>query len=185
MLNMNEIRKGQILIFEGEPYQVAAAQFSRKQQRRPVMKTTLKHVKTGKTKEHSYQQSDRVEEANIERRKVQFLFSSAETYTFMDGETYEQTELSKEMVGDTAPYLLEGQEANIVLFENKPMAVEVPVKIDRKVISAPDAVRGDTSNNVTKEIVLEGNLKVRAPMFIKEGEVVRIDTRTGDYLERA
>jgi len=185
MLDMNEIRKGKVITFEGEPYVVVSAQFLRKQQRRPVMKTIMKHLKTGKTKEHSFQQADRVEEANLEKRLVQFLYKTDEVYTFMDTQTYEQIELDPDTVGAAADFLLDGQEAQLILFDARPVSVDIPVKVERKVIEAFDAVRGDTSNNVTKEVVIEGGLKVQVPLFIKEGEIIRLDTRTGEYLERA
>lgn len=185
MLDMNEIRKGKVIIFEDEPYLVTSAQFLRKQQRRPVMKTILKHLRTGKTKEHSYQQADRIEEATIEKRAVQFLYTTDSRYAFMDNETYEQIEFDADTVGAAAHYLTEGQQAHVVSFDGKPVSVEMPVKVDRKVLEAYDAVRGDTSNNVTKEVVIEGGLKIQVPLFIKEGEIIRLDTRTGQYLERA
>jgi len=185
MLDMNQIRKGKIILFEGEPFVVVSAQFLRKQQRRPVMKTILKHVRTGKTKEHSYQQADRVDEANIERRDAQYLYASGSAFAFMDMTTYEQMELDAAIIGDAAAYLLEGTNVGIVYFEGKPMSVELPIKIDRKIIEAPPGVKGDTSANVTKEAKIEGGLTIRVPLFINEGDLVTIDTRTGEYLERA
>jgi len=110
MLSQTEIRKGKIISFEGEPYQVMTSDYLRKQQRRPVMRTVLRHLKTGATKEHSFQQSDKVEEADIERKPYQFLFSDGTTYAFMDQDTYEQVELTADMVGDVAKFLLDGQE---------------------------------------------------------------------------
>ncbi len=103
----------------------------------------------------------------------------------MDKETYDQIELDTDAVGDVAKFLLEGQEVEMVLFEGQLVSVELPIKINRKVIEAPPGVRGDTSSNVTKEIVIEGGVKMRAPLFIKEGDMIRIDTRNGEYLERA
>ncbi|MBI1833402.1 MAG: elongation factor P [Candidatus Andersenbacteria bacterium] len=185
MLSMTEIRKGKIINLEGQPYQVTSANYLRMQQRRPVMKTILKHVQTGATREHTFQQSDKVEEADIGRTPYQYLYQDDGTYTFMDDATYDQIELSAEMLGDSARYLIEGQTIDIVMFAGEPIGVELPIKIERKVIEAPEGVRGDTSSNVTKDILVEGNLRVKAPLFIKEGEVIRIDTRTGDYVERA
>lgn len=185
MLGMNEIRKGKIIVLDGEPYVVMSADFLRKQQRRPVMRTMLKHLRTGKTVEHSFQQSDRVEEADIERKQSQFLYSAEGRFIFMDQTTFEQVELGPEVAGDTAPYLLEGQEAEIVTFDGNPVSIDLPIKIVRKVISAPPGIRGDTASNVMKEVVLEGNVKVKAPLFVSEGDAIRIDTRDGTYIERA
>ncbi len=187
MLVFNDIQKGKgkIIVLDGEPYTIVSAEFLRKQQRRPVINTILKHLKTNQTKEHTFQQSDRVEEADIERSPYQYLFEQAGKYVFMNGQTYEQIEVPADIVGDVARFLLEGEEAQIMLFEGNPVSVELPIKIDRKVIDAPPGVRGDTSSNVTKEIVIEGNVRMRAPLFIKEGDSIRVDTRTGEYLERA
>lgn len=186
MLHMNEIRKGAVIIFEGEPYVVTSAQFLRKQQRRPVMKTILKHLKTGRTKEHSFQQSDRVDEATIERRAAQFLYRTPEGKNiYMDMTTYEQFELGEEAASASDQFLLEGQEVQIVMFDDKPVSVDLPIKLARKVIEAPPGVRGDTSTNVTKDAMIEGNIKVKVPLFINEGDTIKIDTRTGEYVERA
>lgn len=185
IIGMNDIRKGKVISFEGEPYVVTQANFLRKQQRRPVMKTILKHLRSGKTKEHSFQQADKVEEANIERKPMQYLYAAGANFAFMDQATYEQLELPANIVAEAVPYLLEGQTADIVYFEGNPLTVDLPIKITRKVISSPDAVRGDTSTNVFKEVIVEGNLKVAAPLFITEGESIIIDTRSGEYVERA
>lgn len=187
MLEFNDIRKGKgkIVVLDGEPYIIVSAEFLRKQQRRPVINTILKHLKTDQTKEHTFQQSDRVQEADIDRSPHQYLYQEGGKYVFMNGQTYEQIEIPADTIGDLARFLLEGQEVNIMLFEGSPVSVDMPIKIDRKVIEAPPGVRGDTSSNVTKEIIIEGGVKMRAPLFIKEGDMIRVDTRTGEYLERA
>lgn len=187
MLEFNDIRKGKgkIIVLDGEPYIIVSAEFLRKQQRRPVINTILKHLQTNQTKEHTFQQSDRVEEADIDHSPHQYLYVQDGKYVFMNSQTYEQIEISADTLGDLARFLLEGQEVNIMLFEGSPVSVDMPIKIDRKVIEAPPGVRGDTSSNVTKEIIIEGGVKMRAPLFIKEGDMIRVDTRTGEYLERA
>ncbi|MEX1112759.1 MAG: elongation factor P [Candidatus Andersenbacteria bacterium] len=185
ILTLSDIRKGKIITLDGEPFLIASAEFLRKQQRRPVVRSILRNIKTGQTREHSFQQSDKVPEADVEKKPYQFLYSDGGVYTFMDQATYEQVELSADVTGDAAQYLLEGQEAAIVLFEGQPIGLELPIKIDRKVIDAPPGVRGDTSSNVTKDITVEGGVKMKAPMFIEEGETIRIDTRDGSYVERA
>lgn len=182
---MNDVRKGVAIVLEGEPYLTMSAEFLRKQQRRPVVRATLKHLGTGRVKEHTFMQSDKIMEANIERKPNQFLYADGNKYTFMDQGTYEQAELGQEVVGEMTRFLLEGQEATLLLFDGAPVAVELPIKIDRKVITAPPGVKGDTSTNVMKEIEVEGGVKVKAPLFIKEGDTIRIDTRSGQYLERA
>lgn len=185
ILTLSDIRKGKMIVLDGEPYVIMSAEFLRKQQRRPVVRTILKHIKTGQTREHSFQQSDKVPEADVERKPYQFLYSDGNVYTFMDQQTYDQLELGSDVVGDMAQYLLEGQEVEVVLFEGGPVNIDLPIKINRKVIEAAPGVRGDTSSNTTKEIVIEGGMRIKAPLFIKEGDVIRVDTRSGVYVERA
>lgn len=185
ILTLSDIRKGKIIVLDGEPFQIVSAEFLRKQQRRPVVRSVLRNIKTGQTREHSFQQSDKVPEADVEKKAYQYLYTDGVVYTLMDQQTYEQVELSAEIAGDAGKYLLEGQEAEIMFFEGQPIGLELPIKIERKVIDAPPGVKGDTSTNVTKEVIVEGDVKVKAPLFIKEGDSIRIDTRSGDYVERA
>lgn len=187
MLSFNDIRKGKgkIIVLDGEPYIIVSAEFLRKQMRRPVVNSILKHLKSGQTREHTFQQSDRVEEANIDHSPYQYLYMQGANFVFMNGQTYEQIEIPADVVGDLARFLLEGEEVQVMVFEGTPVSVDMPIKIERKVIDAPPGVRGDTSSNVTKEIVIEGGVRMRAPLFIKEGDVIRVDTRSGEYLERA
>lgn len=185
MLGFNDIRKGKIVELEGQPFVVQSAEFLRKQQRRPVMRTILKHLQTGATREHSFQQSDKVEEADVDRIDTQYLYRDGEQYVFMQQTTYEQFVIEPALVGDAVPYLLQGQPVDLILFRGQPVVVELPIKIDRTVVEAPPGVRGDTSKNVMQEVTLEGGAKIKAPLFVKEGDKIRIDTRSGTYVERA
>ena len=184
MLAMNDIKKGVVVLHEGAPYLVVSAQFSRQQQQRPVMRTTLKNLKTGAVREHSYQQSDRVEPADIERATAQFLYEQAGDYVFMDQQTYEQREIPQDVLGEAGQLLVEGQEVEIASFGGEVVSVDLPIKVERTVVEAPPGIKGDTSTNVMKEVVIEGGAKVKAPLFIKEGDAIRIDTRDGSYVER-
>ncbi|PIT98497.1 MAG: elongation factor P [Candidatus Andersenbacteria bacterium CG10_big_fil_rev_8_21_14_0_10_54_11] len=185
MLGMTDIKKGKVIVLDGEPFAVTSAEFLRKQKRRPVVRSVLRHLVTGQTREHTFMQSDKVAEADVESVPFQFLFREGEQFTFMNQTTFEQVELSAATVGEAALYLLEGQEAQLVLFDGKPVAVELPIKIERKVVMAPPGVRGDTSSNVMKEVEIEGGAMVKAPLFIKKGDTIVIDTRTGAYAARA
>lgn len=185
MLSFNEIRKGKIVVLDGQPYVVVSAEFLRKQQRRPVVRSILKHLKTGQTREHSFQQSDKVPEADVEHKQYQFLFAEGETLTFMDQVTYEQLEIQREAIGDTAKFLIDGQEVEIVFFEGKPVTVVLPIKITRTVVEAAPGVKGNTAGSVLKDATVEGGVLVRVPLFITEGDSIIIDTRDGSYVERA
>jgi elongation factor P len=185
MLGMNDIKKGRMVVLEGQPFIVMSADFLKKQQRRPVVRAILKHIKTGQNKEHTFMQSDKIAEAEIERRPFQFLYKDESGWQFMDPNTYEQVILSDDVVGEMGKWLVEGQEASLLMFEQQSVLVELPIKIDREVIVAPPGIKGDTSTNVMKEVEIEGGTKVKAPLFIKTGDKIRIDTRTGTYVERA
>jgi elongation factor P len=185
MLGFNDIRKGKIVELSGEPFVVQSSEFLRKQQRKPVMRTILKHLATGATKEHSFQQSDKVEEADVDRIDTEYLYRDGQQYVFMQRATYEQFSIDPVLVGDAQHYLLEGQQVDLILFKGKPVLVELPIKIDRTVIEAPPGIRGDTSKSVSQEVTIEGGAKIKAPGFVKEGDRIRIDTREGTYVERA
>jgi elongation factor P len=185
VLSFNEIRKGKIVVLDGEPYVVFSAEFLRKQQRRPVIRSVLKHLKTGQNREHSFQQSDKVAEADVETKPFQFLFGDEHHLTFMDQATYEQIEIDRAVMGDAASYLLDGQEVQIVFFEGNPVTVDLPIKITRTVVETAPGVRGNTAGNVLKDAKIEGGLTVRVPAFITDGNKIVVDTRDGSYVERA
>lgn len=185
MLSMRDIRKGKMVVLNGQPYVVVSSEFSRKQKSRPVMRTVLRHMQTAQTKEHTFMQSDRIEEAQVVRKSCQFLYKDeAGHFVFMDQSNFEQLELAEDEVGEAAALLADGQEVSVVLFSNRAVSVDLPIKVDRLVVSAPPGVRGDTSTNVMKEVVIEGGAKIKAPLFVNEGDIIRIDTRNGEYIER-
>lgn len=185
VLSFNEIRKGKIIVLDGEPYVVTSAEFLRKQQRRPVIRSVLKHLKTGQTREHSFQQSDKVVEADVETKPYQYLFGDEQRLTFMDQATYEQLELDRSLMGELADFLLDGQEVQIVFFTGNPVTVDLPIKITRTVIETAPGVRGNTAGNVLKDAKIEGGINVRVPAFITDGDKIVVDTRDGSYVERA
>ena len=185
MLGISDIKKGKTVVLDAQPFLVMSADFMRKQKGRPVVRSVLKNVKTGQSKEHTFMQSDKVEEADIEREKYQFLYEQNDDWIFMNPVSYEQIILDEEEVGAATKFLLEGQDVELMMFDGQAITVDLPIKIDRKVIVAPPGIKGDTSTNVMKEVEIEGRAKVKAPLFIKEGDVITIDTRTGEYVEKA
>ena len=136
--------------------------------------------------EVTYKTSESVDIVQVDFRTMQFLYKSGDNYAFMNMDTYEQIEMNGELIGDEAKYLKEGLRVVVGLYEDRPVNVQIPMKIKYKVVEAPPAVRGDSATgNVTKEITLDNGLKVQAPIFIKEGEEVLINTETGLYSARA
>ena len=155
------------------------------QQRKPVMQTKLKNLLSGKVLENNFKPGDKVEEADLEKHKANYLYQDAQSYFFMDNETFEQYNFSAEQLNERAKFLKEGIEVVVLYFNNQPVSIELPKKIDYKVISSPPAVRGDTAQgSATKQVTLETGLIVNAPLFVKEGDIIRVNTDTGLYVER-
>ncbi|OGL77899.1 elongation factor P [Candidatus Uhrbacteria bacterium RIFCSPHIGHO2_12_FULL_54_23] len=183
--SLNDIKKGIVLNYQGEPYIIMEASFMRMQQRKPVMQTKMRSLRTGKVTEYSFKPGETVEEADIARKKASFLYAQDNQYYFMDLENYDQFFVNSSEAGDGKKFLKEGQEVEVLLFEEAPISVQLPKKIELAVTEAGSAVKGDTaSGNVTKEITLETGAVIRVPLFVKEGDIVRINTDTGEYTER-
>jgi elongation factor P len=186
MASVNEISKGLVIKQNGELFVVTDFQHVNPGKGAAFVRTRLQNIKTGKGFEVTLKSNESVEIVEVERRRMQYLYKSGEMYALMDNSTYEQIEINESLLGDKKNYLKEGIEVSVSMYEGAPVAVELPRKIAYKVIDAPPGVRGDTAGgNVTKEITLENGLKAQAPLFIKEGEEVIINTETGEYVERA
>lgn len=183
--SLNDIKQGLCLKINNEPYQVIAARFMRCQQRKPVMQTKLKNLLSGKVLEINFKPGDRVSEADLEKCKANFLYQNTQGYFFMDNKTFEQFIFTAEQLNERAKFLKEGIEVTVLYFNNQPVNIELPAKVDYKVIAAPPAVRGDTAQgSATKQITLETGLVINAPLFVKEGDLIRVNTDTGLYVER-
>lgn len=183
--SLNSIRVGMNILVNEEPYQVMEASFMRTAQRKPVMRTKLKHLFNSKVLEQSFKPGDKVEEADMSRIKANYLYSDASGCHFMNQESFEQFDFSKEILGEQVNYLTDGLEVNILNFNGQPITVELPNKVKLKITETPPGTRGDTATGGTKQATLETGLVVNVPLFIKEGEVVIVNTETGDYVERA
>ena len=185
MATTADFTKGFVIIHNGEPNIITEVQFVSPGKGSAFVRTRLKNLKTGKVIEFTFKSGERVEEANVTRQNMQYLYGDTKEAVFMNNQTYEQVSLMAAVVGEDMKYLKEGMEAMIILQDGNPIALEIPKKITFKVISAPPGVRGDTASNTFKEVILENNITVRAPLFIKEGELVVVNTETGEYVERA
>jgi elongation factor P len=149
-------------------------------------RTRMKSLGSGKVIETTYKSGETVDIVSVQFQTMQYLYKTGDNYAFMNMSSYEQIEMDGDIIGDEAKYLKEGLEVIIGLYEERPVSIQLPKKIQYKVAEAPPAVKGDSaSGNVTKEIVLDNGLKIQAPIFIKEGEEVLVNTETGDYSARA
>ena len=185
MLNYNEITVKKCIIFEGGPYEVLSSHVFRKQQRKPVNQTKLKNLISGKVIEHSFHQSETAEEADLPLRSYTYLYHNKGQYWFCEaGNPRSRFSLEEDAVGPQGKFLKANTDVQAMLFNEKIIGFKMPIKVELKVKIAPPAVKGNTAQGGTKQITLENDVIINAPLFIEEGDTVRINTETGEYVER-
>ena len=184
-MDLNDLKLGTVILYNKEPFQVIWSNRMRTAQRKPVMQTKLRNVITGKVMEYSFKFGEKVEEADVTREKANFLYADEDGTHFMNNETFETVDMPKEVTQEQENFLKEGMEVQILRFNNKPVSIDLPIKVELKVTEAPPNVVGNSGGSVTKPVTMETGLSVNVPMFIKEGDTLRIDTRSGEYVERA
>ena len=185
MLEYNEIKEGKFIIYEGEPYEVIGSHVFRKQQRKPVNATKLRNLITGRITENSFHVSEKAEEADINKQEVKYLFHNRGEYWFCEpNDPSKRFELPEEMLGTSAKFMKANSIIEALTFDEKIIGVKLPIKVELKVTEAAPAVKGNTAQNATKSVVLETGAEIQVPMFIKEGDIVRINTDTGQYTDR-
>ncbi|MDQ5955133.1 MAG: elongation factor [Patescibacteria group bacterium] len=185
MLEYNEILPKKVILLEGEPYEVLDAHVFRKQQRKPVNQTKLRHLITGRVTEQAFHQMEKVNEAELTTREVKYLYHNKGEYWFCAANNPgDRFELAEEIIGTAGQFLKPNSIIEALVFDEKIISVRMPIKVELIVKEAPPAVRGNTAQGGTKQIVLETGATVNAPLFINEGDLVRINTETGSYVER-
>ncbi len=185
IMDLNDLKIGTIILWEGQPVQVIWSNRMRTAQRKPVMQTKLRNVITGKVYEYSFKFGESIDEADVAREKANFLYADGEGTHFMNNETFETVDIAKKITESQEKFLKEGMEISILRFNNKPVSIELPIKVELKVVEAPPDTKGNSAGKITKLVKMETGLMVDAPMFIKEGDLLRIDSRSGEYVERA
>ena len=184
MLNLNEIKIGKVIQINNEPYVVTKTDHHKVARGGAVLKTRLKNLINGNVLERTFQGNDKAEEANTEKKKANFMYKDDMNANFMDNETYEQFTIPMETIGEKAKFLKDGTDVDVLYFQDNPVAIDLPVKIALKVVSAPPGVKGNSTGSVTKQIELETGAKINAPLFINEGDVIKVNTETEEYAER-
>lgn len=185
MLSYNEIKPGVAVLVEGEPYVCTWNNIMQKQQRRPVNQTKLRHLIRGNVVEHSFQQSDKLKEAEITSKQAIFIYErKGEWWFHAVGKPSERFALSEELVGESGRFLKDNTEVTTDWFDDKLIRVRLPIKVALKVTEAPPDVRGNTAQGGSKIVELETGATLNVPMFVKLGDVIRINTETGEYVER-
>jgi elongation factor P len=184
-LAYTDLTKGTLFIYEGAPYEVLESHFARMQQRKAVVQTRIKNLMTGKILDRNWQASDNFEEAEIEKKSAIFIYASKGEYWFHEeGDPKARFALSAELIGDGTNFLKPETKVTTTKFNDKVIKVELPIKMDFKVVEAPPGIKGNTAQGGTKSVTIEGGGKVNAPLFVNEGDVIRINTTTGEYVER-
>lgn len=187
MLNYNDIKPGVAVLVEGEPYVCTWNNIMKKQQRRPVNQTKLRHIIKGNSIEYSFQQSDKLEEAEIEKRPAVFIFRDERKNEWVFHDTKDKStrfSVSDDQMGESGKFLKGNTEVETLWFNEKLFAVKLPIKVELKVIEAPPDVRGNTAQGGSKIVELETGATIDVPMFVKQGDIIRINTETGEYVER-
>lgn len=189
MLSMNDLKPGVLIDLEGEPYQVLESHHNKVAQRRPVMQTKIRHLITGKVRAETFQQSDKIAEADLERVKAKFIYRTKDEFFFQTDDP--STSLGAGKIGfdektlaEKTGYLKKDLPVEIYVFKGKPISVELPIKVVLEVKDAPPATRGDTVQGALKEAELETGATVKVPLFIETGDKVEINTHTGEYARR-
>ncbi len=184
MINATQIRKGMIIKLEGELYRVVEAVHIAPGNWKACVQTKLRHLKNQNLIDYRFRSEDRVEQAILEEVPMEFLYQDGHDYIFMNLETFEQLSLNEELIGDAVRYLVPNVIFTIEMHEGKPVGVKPPITVDLKVIKTEPYLKGATQSASGKPAILETGLTVTVPQFIKEGDIVRIDTREDKYVER-
>ena len=185
MLTINDLKIGTKVNFNGQPMVVVFAQHSKLGRGGGIMRTKLRNLINGTIIEKTFAGAEKLEEADLETKKAQYLYHNESGYYFMDSNSFEQFSLVKNQLGKTADLLKEGADVDMIYFDNKPINVNLPIKITLEITYTEPGFRGNTASTVTKPATLETGTQVNVPIFIKEGDKIVLDTRTGEYVERA
>ncbi|MDO8513797.1 MAG: elongation factor P [bacterium] len=184
MLNLANIKVGTIIEFRGSPHEAIFVEHSKQGRGGAILRTKLRNLENGATVENTFKGADKVEEANLSYKKAQFLYKDSDKLFFMDNKTFDQIELPKSAIGSQAEFLREETAVDLVIINGKVATARIPIKIDLKVTYTEPGYKGNTQSAAFKPATLETGAQIQVPLFISNGELVRVDTRTGTYVER-
>lgn len=185
MLSYTDLKKGTLFVYEGQPYEVIESGFLRMQQRKAVMQTKIRNLVNGKILDRNWQASDEFEEAEVEKKNAVFIYASKGEYWFHDeGNPKNRFSLAEDLLGTPGKFLKPNITVATTRFNDKVIKVNLPIKMDFTVTEAPPSIKGNTAQGGSKSVEIEGGARISAPLFINTGDVIRINTETGDYVER-
>ena len=172
------------MIYNGEPHQMTYREHSKLGRGGAILRSKIKNLLTGAVLDITFKGNEKFDEAEMSRSKATFTYKAGGKFNFMDSSNFEQFELNKEQIGTQADFLCDGVEVDVLSWNDKPINIDLPNKVDLKVIEAPPAIKGNSAGAVTKQIILESGAKLNAPIFVKAGDLVKVNTQTGEYVER-
>ena len=183
-VDTSQFRNGLKIELDGEPFTIVFFQHVKPGKGGAFVRTKVRNLRNGKVLERRFRAGERVELADVEERKMQYLYQDGDQLVFMDTQSYEQIPFSAEQVGDARKFLKENLEVDVVFWRSQPINIELPAFITAVITHCEPGIKGDTASNVTKPATLETGAIVQVPLFVKEGETIRVDTRSGEYVER-
>jgi len=184
VLTAGELRKGLKIEIDGEPYLIVDFEFSKPGKGQALYRCRLKNMITGAQFDRTYRSGDKFDAADLEEQEMQYLYNDGQSYHFMTTSSYEQIEMPAGTVGDASSFLSENLLVNVLLFQARPIGLTLPNFVDLKIVASAPGIKGDTASGATKPATLVTGHVIQVPLFVEEGETVRIDTRTGQYVER-
>ncbi|WP_027340114.1 elongation factor P [Halonatronum saccharophilum] len=184
MISTKDFKTGMTIELDGELYSIVGYDHVKPGKGGAFLQTELKNIKTGQTINKRFRSGEKVAKAFVETREYQFLYQSGDDYVFMDKNTYEQLTLSSEQMGESVNYLKENADIQVQMYENNPIGVEIEDTVELEVVQSPPAVKGNTVSGGSKKVTLETGFEVKVPLFVDKGDVLKVDTRSGEYIER-
>jgi elongation factor P len=184
MASPTDIRKGRVMVYQGAPHLVLEMQHRTQGRQAGFVQTTLRNLQSGSTTTTKFRSTDNVEFMHTTTQKLEFSYKDTEGHHFMDLETYEDTVLPSEIIGEDDYFLVEGNTYDILLVDGEAIRLELPASVEAKVIEAPEALRGDTAGNVLKPVTISSGITIQVPLFIKKEDVIKISTNDRSYLGR-
>jgi len=184
MADTSDFRNGLIIKFKNDLYSIAEFQHVKPGKGGAFVRSTLKNLRTGRVLENTFRAGEKVDIVRVERRKYQYLYSDGDSLVCMDNETYEQINIAKELISDGIKFLKESEEVEVLLNGSEIISIEIPIFINLKVVETEPGFKGDTATGAVKSAKLETGAQINVPLFINEGDILKVDTRTGEYSER-
>jgi len=184
MINSTDLKNGVTFLSNDKPYKVMKYTFIKVGRGGAIVRVSAKNLLSGSIEEKTFSSNVKVESINTFKKRLQFLYSDGANVTFMDPTSYEQVEVPQQVIAEELPYIREGENVDVFFWDDKALSVDIPPKVVLKIIETAPGVKGNSASNMYKSAKLENGLQLKVPLFIKEGETIRVDTRTGEYVER-